>query len=91
MMKTEMLYGVHPVFEALRAGRREFFELYVAGDRDSDRYKDIIGLLSPRKVPVKRVKPAQIEQMTGQVLHQGIAAKVSEYPLIPFDDILKDI
>ncbi len=90
-MKTEMLYGIHPVFEALRAGRREFFELYIAGERDSDRYKDITGLLSPRKIPVKRVKPAQIEQMTGPVLHQGIAARVSEYPLIPFDDILKII
>ncbi|MDP3286331.1 MAG: 23S rRNA (guanosine(2251)-2'-O)-methyltransferase RlmB [Desulfobacterales bacterium] len=91
MMKTEMLYGIHPVFEALKAGRREFFELYIVGERDSERYKDITGLLSSRKIPVKKVKPAQIEQMTGSVLHQGIVARVSEYPLIPFDDILNNI
>lgn len=91
MMKTEILYGVHPVFEALKAGRREFFEVYIVREKDSGRYKNITGLLSLRKIPVKTVKPVQMDQMTGSALHQGIGARVSEYPLTPFDDILNSI
>ena len=29
-MKTEILFGIHPVIEALRAARREIFEVYLA-------------------------------------------------------------
>ncbi|RPH51630.1 MAG: 23S rRNA (guanosine(2251)-2'-O)-methyltransferase RlmB [Desulfobacteraceae bacterium] len=91
MMKSEILYGMHPVFEALKADRREFIEVYLVRDKDSGRYKNITDLLSLRKIPVKTVRPAQMEQMTGSAFHQGIGARVSEYPLLPFDDIIGNI
>lgn len=88
MMKTEILFGIHPVSEAVKAGRREIFEVYMVREKDSGRHKEITDLLSLRKIPVKAVKPLQIEQMAGSVPHQGIGARVSEYPLIPFEDIV---
>lgn len=91
MIKTEILYGIHPVTEALKAGRREFHEVYVLKERDSKRLGDITALLETGKIPVKAVKPACLEEITESGFHQGIGAKVSEYPLTPFDDILNNI
>jgi len=90
-MKTEILYGIHPVNEALKAGRREFHEVYIVKERDTKRYGDITDLLETGKIPVKAVKPDRLKEITGTDFHQGIGAKVSEYLLTPFDDILNGI
>lgn len=91
MMKTEILYGIHPVNEALKAGRREFYEVYIVKERDTKRYGDITDLLETGKIPVKAVKPDSLKAITGTDFHQGIGAKVSEYLFTPFDDILNGI
>jgi len=91
VMKTEMLYGFHPVFEALKAGRREFSEIYIVNEKDSKRFEKISGLVQERNIPLKMLNSQEIQRITGSDLHQGIGAKVSEYPLIPFDDILDGI
>ncbi len=87
-MKTEILYGIHPVFEALEAGRRDFFELYIAKDKTSKRLEKVRALAESKKIPVRRIKHAQIKSMAGSDLHQGIAANVSPYPLAELPDIV---
>jgi 23S rRNA (guanosine2251-2'-O)-methyltransferase len=81
-MKTEIIYGFHPVFEALQAARRKFVELYVIGGRASERLNNVLVLAESRKIPVKRVQPYQLKDATGTHQHQGIGAKVSPYPLM---------
>ncbi|MFO7666633.1 MAG: 23S rRNA (guanosine(2251)-2'-O)-methyltransferase RlmB [Desulfobacterales bacterium] len=90
-MKTEILYGFHPVFEALKAGRREFSELYIINEKDSKRFEKISGLVKERKIPIKRIDSQQLQRITGSNLHQGIGAKVGEYPFTTFEDIFNDI
>ncbi len=41
-MKTEILYGIHPVSEALKAGRRKFLEIYIVQDKASKRLKKLL-------------------------------------------------
>ena len=91
MNRTEILYGIHPVFEAVKAGRRKVYELYIAKEKDSKRLADITVLSESMKIPVKAVKRDYLEEITGSAFNQGVGAKVSNYPLIPFDDILIDI
>ena len=45
-MKTEILYGINPVFEALKADRRKVFEIYIAENKASGRIAKIIKLVS---------------------------------------------
>ncbi len=87
-MKTEILYGIHPVFEALKADRRDFFELYIAKDKTSKRLGGIIALAESKRIPVRRIKYAQIKSIAGSDLHQGIAASASPYPLVELNDIV---
>jgi 23S rRNA (guanosine2251-2'-O)-methyltransferase len=78
--KTEILYGIHPVHEALRAEKRAFREVFVAGGKPSNRVKEILRLAESRDVPVKQVKPAELRSLSGSELHQGVGAQVSRYP-----------
>jgi 23S rRNA (guanosine2251-2'-O)-methyltransferase len=90
-MKTEILYGIHPVTEALKAGRRKFHEVYIIKERDRKRFGDITALLEAGGIPVKAVKHDHMSDIAGSDFHQGIGAKVSEYPFTQFGDILNFI
>lgn len=82
-MKTEILYGLHPVCEALRAGRRTCIEIFIA--KDNARFPELIPLVQPRRIPVHTVTAGQLSALSGSEAHQGIAAKVSEYPLVEME------
>ena len=78
-MKTEVLYGIHPVKEALAAGRREIYELCVTAGKGSPRGDALRGEAESRGVPVREVLPAQLASMAGTESHQGFAARVSAF------------
>jgi hypothetical protein len=53
----EWLSGRNPVFEALSAGRRNFFRLRIAqGVQETGRLQEIISLCRHRKLPVERTR-----------------------------------
>lgn len=87
-MKMEILYGIHPVIEALKAGRRDFVEIYFAAEKISGRLLQATALAESRGIPVKKVSAAQLRAITGSEMHQGIGAGVSPYPLADLDIIL---
>ena len=80
-MKTEILYGIHPVAEALRARRRRFDALYTVDDKKSTRWHEIQDLAKERGIPVKSVTGEHLLKLTESRHHQGIAAGVSPYPI----------
>ncbi len=87
-MKTEMLYGIHSVFEALKAGRRNFYKIYLSQDKTSERLKKILKVAASLKIPLERIKASKLESIAGTNLHQGIGASVSPYPLARLSDII---
>lgn len=90
-MKNEILYGFHPVYEALRAGRRTFHEIYIAKRPSNKRIERIRSTAGRKNLPVKALSPKQLQAITGNLSHQGIAASVNPYPLAEVDDILKAV
>ena len=87
-MKTEILYGFHPVFEALKADRRKFFEIYITKDKTSKQFEKLPAVAESRKISVKKIEPSQLKYLTKTDLHQGIGAKVSPYPFVGLNDIV---
>lgn len=81
-MKTEVIYGFHPVHEALKAARRKFIEIYAAGDNTSERIRQVAVLAESMEIPLKRIRPSLMKQSAGTAHHQGVGAKVSRYPLM---------
>ena len=80
MSKMEILYGIHPVVEALKANRREILEIYLSKAKKSERLEKIADLAEKAKVPVKRTEAQRIRAMAGNDGNQGVAAKVKAYP-----------
>lgn len=80
-MKTEILFGLHSVREAMRAGRRRMFEIYICKDRPSPRIAEMAALAASVHVPIKQITPKELTSLCGSEFHQGIGAKAQSYPL----------
>jgi len=86
-MKTEILYGINPVFEALKADRRKIFKIYIAENKTSGRIGKVVKLAESKKIPVKEVNTIQLKSIAGTGQHQGISAKVKPYVMASLTDI----
>jgi 23S rRNA (guanosine2251-2'-O)-methyltransferase len=79
----EIIYGIRPVIEALRGGRREVFEVLDAtGNAEVAKASTVAG------VPVKKVPQACVAELARGGIHQGVAARVGTYPYVELDDVL---
>lgn len=88
-MKQEILYGVHPVTEALRAGRREFVEILLAAQKKTEAGLEALALAEAAGIPIRRIPGARLAALAGSGMHQGIGAAVGPYPLVELDTVLK--
>jgi 23S rRNA (guanosine2251-2'-O)-methyltransferase len=87
----EWITGRNPVYELLRARRRQIFRLFLAqGVDERGRLSEIIKLVTALKVPVERVPRQQLDSLgTGDSQsHQGVAIETSEYAYSGLQDIL---
>ncbi|MFZ0243626.1 MAG: 23S rRNA (guanosine(2251)-2'-O)-methyltransferase RlmB [Desulfobacterales bacterium] len=87
-MKTELLYGIHPVAEALAADRRIFHEVFVAADGSSRRLARLAAVAAARNIPVRRTDATRLNRLVGDLPHQGTVARVGAYPLADLADVL---
>jgi len=69
-----IIYGLHPVLEALKAGR--VTRLRIA-DRSDARVQEALAIAGRRKVEVARVDEAKLDRLSRHALHQGIVADVT--------------
>ena len=82
-MKQEIIYGIRPVVEALRSGRRKVFEVIDAvGD------EEVANAAGARGVTVKRASRQRVEELARGGVHQGVAARVEPYPYSGLEEIL---
>ncbi len=86
----EVLYGIHPVIEALVAGKRTIYSLMVDRQALSGRQARAVELAEKAGIPWKVVKPDQIRSTAGSNQHQGIAAVVSPLPNYSLSSILSE-
>ena len=87
-MRSELLYGIHPVLEMLAAGRRRIYKIYLAKEKKSGHLARIASMAETRGISKKSISPADFKALTGTIDHQGAAAVVSPYPQVTVQDIL---
>ncbi|CAI4230655.1 unnamed protein product [Auanema sp. JU1783] len=89
--KGEALYGTSPVLEALIAGRRKIFKLYIKRSVKDRRFEDgrvskILSLAEELKIPVGRLTQAQFDRKTNFQLHNGVCIDASSMSFSDFND-----
>ncbi|MDG4806558.1 23S rRNA (guanosine(2251)-2'-O)-methyltransferase RlmB [Micromonospora sp. WMMD1120] len=84
----ELLVGRNPVLEALRA-QVPATALYTAQGIDmDDRTKEIIRTAADRGIANLEISRAELDRMTGGVLHQGVGLQVPPFAYQPFEDMV---
>jgi 23S rRNA (guanosine2251-2'-O)-methyltransferase len=68
-----LIFGLHPVLEALRAGRVRALRVSARAD---DRMRELLDRAASARVPVERVDPARLDREAGGGVHQGVIAEV---------------
>jgi 23S rRNA (guanosine2251-2'-O)-methyltransferase len=82
-----ILWGYHPVWEALQARRREIFGLFLVQDK-MGRLEKMARLAQASGVKVQMVSTQQLTEMVGHDRHQGVAAHTAGYPFVSLEQIL---
>lgn len=84
----EWIYGRNPVYEALRAKRRQAFRLWVAQSaQEKGRLVEVLQLCVKRKIPIERVPRSRLDSIGSE--NQGMALETSGYPYATLYDILE--
>ena len=77
----EMLYGHHPVMEALVAGRRNIRRLMIDRRSASGRLGKLAALAEKRQIPVQTHPTEALVRACGSEQHQGVVMAASPLPL----------
>ena len=85
-LANEWIYGINPVFEAIKAGRN-ITSIYFSSSRYDKTYS-IKREAELRNIPVKTMS-SEFFDSTFRKGHQGVAAEVSPREYFPLDEILK--
>lgn len=81
-----VIYGVHPVVETIRAGKRRVEELFWTGGTSSA--SELTELIRHARFPVTRASAQDIRSIAESQYHQGVAARVGPFPYVDVEDIL---
>ena len=83
----EWITGRNPVYEVLRAKRRQAFRLLVAkGIKPEGQLPQILQIAQARRLPIEEVPRAQLDALANH--HQGVALEASSYPYAALEDLL---
>jgi 23S rRNA (guanosine2251-2'-O)-methyltransferase len=85
----QTLYGLHPVEEALRAGKRRFDHILVARERRDDRLEAIVALAKELKIRVRTEPRETLTDMAHTAAHQGVVALVRPQQFLTIEDVLE--
>ena len=83
----EWITGRNPVYEVLRAKRRQAFRLLVAkGIKPEGQLPQILQIAQARRLPIEEVPRTQLDTLGNH--HQGVALEASSYPYAALEDLL---
>jgi len=85
----QTLYGIHPVEEALKAGKRRFDHVLVARERRDDRLEAIVSLCKELKIRVRTEPRDTLTDMARTPAHQGVVAIVRAQQFLTIEDVLE--
>jgi 23S rRNA (guanosine2251-2'-O)-methyltransferase len=80
-----LIYGIHPVLEALRAGRVTSMRV---SSRAADHVAAVIRRAEEQGIRVRRVQPADLDRETRGAAHQGVVADVRAAPPVTVEDLI---
>jgi 23S rRNA (guanosine2251-2'-O)-methyltransferase len=85
----EVLYGLHPVEEALRAGKRRFDQVLMARERQDERLERLAAQCREAGIRVRREPREQLTMAAKTDAHQGVVALVRAQEFLSIEDLFE--
>jgi len=85
---TQIIYGIHPVEEALKAAHVRLQKIFISTEKPGQALQKIIDLATQKRVPTTLASGKQLEQMAGGSPHQNVVAIIGEIPYATLEEIL---
>jgi 23S rRNA (guanosine2251-2'-O)-methyltransferase len=86
-ISMDLLYGLHSVEEAVKAGRRRFDHVLVARERHDERLERLVALCRDAGVRVRQESREQLTLMAQTPAHQGVVAMVKPQDFLTIEDL----
>ncbi len=84
----EVLYGLHPVEEAIRSGARQLDHVSIARERRDERLERLVELCRTAGIRVALEPREQLTRLARTDAHQGVLAVVRERKFLGVEDLL---
>jgi 23S rRNA (guanosine2251-2'-O)-methyltransferase len=86
----EILFGLHPVEEALRSGTRKFDHICIARERQDQRLEKLIQACRDAGVKLRIDTRDQLTKLARSEAHQGVVAIVRARQFLDLDDLFQN-
>ncbi|GAC1406383.1 MAG: 23S rRNA (guanosine(2251)-2'-O)-methyltransferase RlmB [Pyrinomonadaceae bacterium] len=88
---TAQIYGVAPVVESLRAGKRPIERITIAEGAHAHRLGELFELARKANVPVRRVARQELDRIAEGANHQGVVAQIAAARYADADELLEKL
>ncbi|GAA0380800.1 23S rRNA (guanosine(2251)-2'-O)-methyltransferase RlmB [Bacillus horti] len=85
-MSEEWIGGKNPILEALRA-ERPINKIWVAENSVQGAMKELLQLAKAQNIVVQNAPKKKLDQLAGEITHQGVLASVAAYEYAEIDDL----
>jgi len=85
--RDDILFGVNPVLEALKA-RRPFRRLFLVRGRGGTDVQHIVAAAREQDIPISYESRDALDRLAGNSKHQGVVAQTAATAYRPLDDLL---
>src|SRR4030042_602230 len=83
------IYGINPVSEAMRSRCCRIKEIWIATGRNPQAIESIVNEAHAEKIPVGTKERSQLDSLTKNATHQGVAAFIEHFAYADLDGILR--
>lgn len=87
---ADWVVGRNPVLEALEAGMPVKQAIIAEGAERDDRLREILRFTADRSMPMLQVTRAELDRVTGGLVHQGVALQLPAFEYADVEDVLAD-
>ncbi|HJM83069.1 MAG TPA: 23S rRNA (guanosine(2251)-2'-O)-methyltransferase RlmB [Nitrospinota bacterium] len=87
----EVIYGVNPILETLKAGNRKIYNVLVKTGALGKALRQLIDKLESKNIPIDFTSIDKIAKLANCEGHQGVIAQVSPVSYFNFDELTKQL
>jgi len=85
---SQLIYGIHPVKEALNSPHIQFLKILIGTQKPPPPLQSILDLAIQRQIPVTYAPKEALQQLAKGGLHQNVVGIIKEFSYVGLEEIL---